>query len=147
MFPLSPKKDTKNVNKVSRCCLHCRKTPEILLFLYKCSKCKSGICCSKACQKKDIQNHLKTCGKIALEKQEKEKTFRNFSISSDNLLKLKQHLKLVELVGHGPVINFYVGGKNFGGFWDTVSIISLISKEWLNKQFHNIRNFLGYENV
>ena len=48
---------------------------------------------------------------MALEKQEKEKTFHNFSISSNTLLKLKQHLKLVELVGHGPVINFYAGGK------------------------------------
>ena len=37
------------------------------------------------------------------------------------------------------MINFCVGGETVEGFWDTESIISLISKEWLNKQFHNMK--------
>ena len=62
-----------------------------------------------------------------------EKTFRNFSIASDTPIKLKQHLKLAKLVGYRPMINFWVNAKNYEGLLDTESVISLISKEWLDK--------------
>ena len=68
-----------------------------------------------------------------------EKTFRNFGISSDTPIKSKQHLKLAKLVGHRPTINFSVNAKNFEGLLDAGSMISLISKKWLNKQFHTMK--------
>ena len=45
-------------------------------------------------------------------------------------------------------INFWVDGKRFNGFLDTGSIISLVSKQRLDKQFHTIKiewleTFLG----
>ena len=127
------KEVTESVNKISRCCLHCRKTQGKVLRICKRGKCKLGTYCSKTYQKKDIQNHLKISENIvALETQEKEKTFRNFSVSSDTPLKPKQHLKLAKLVVHRPMINFWVNRKNFEGLWDTWSTISLISKEWFD---------------
>ena len=36
-------------------------------------------------------------------------------------------------------INFWVDGKRFNGFLDTESIISLVSKQRLDKQFHTIK--------
>ena len=36
-------------------------------------------------------------------------------------------------------INFWVDGKRFNGFLDTGSIIGLVSKQRLDKQFHTIK--------
>ena len=62
--------------------------------------------------------------------------------------KPKQKQKLVKVIGHKPIINFNLNGKNFEGLWDTGSMISLLDIDFLKKEFGDIKiesveNFIG----
>ena len=48
---------TSFVNSDSRCCLFCLKTRNEVEMFYCCRKCKSGIYCSKNCQRKYFKSH------------------------------------------------------------------------------------------
>ena len=57
----------------------------------------------------------------------------------DTPLKPKLHTKITNLVGHRPLIKFIVNDKEFERLWDTSSMISLISRDWLRKQFKDTK--------
>ena len=48
-------------------------------------------------------------------------------------------MKLVELIGHKPMINFTLNDKNFKGLWDTGSMIGLVNVDWLKTGFNDIQ--------
>ena len=59
-----------------------------------------------------------------------------------------KHSKLVKLVGNRPLVNYSLNDKMFEGLWDTGSMISLISKTWLDFEFpkqtvYPIESFIG----
>ena len=48
-------------------------------------------------------------------------------------------MKLVKLIRHKPMINFILIDKNFEGLWNTGSMISLLSLDWLKTEFNDIQ--------
>ena len=47
-------------------------------------------------------------------------------------------LKLIRLVGERPLVNICLNGKVVDGLWDTGSMISLISRDFLEEQFPGV---------
>ena len=48
------------------------------------------------------------------------------------------------------MLNCYLGGKRFELLWDTGSMISMVGRSWVNKNFpdlkiHSVSDFLGDE--
>ena len=48
-------------------------------------------------------------------------------------------MKLVKLIGHKRKINFTLNDKNFERLWDTGSMISLVTLDWLKTEFNGIQ--------
>lgn len=56
-------------------------------------------------------------------------------ISSIKLFSESVNANEVKLVGEKPMLNFSIQGKNFQGLYDTGSMVSLISFDWLKTEF------------
>lgn len=127
-------KPSPNVN--SKCCVYCQKTGT---KLFKCVKCHSGLYCSKICQSKDRMNHRVLCSAInLLETYERDKQFKNFTVSDHEVVTEKQKLKLITLIGHKPTIEFVANNVPCKGLWDTGSMVSVVNAEWLQTNFPDI---------
>ena len=65
----------------------------------------------------------------------RERNFADFGCFYAQALSPHKHSKLVKLVGNRPLVNYSLNDKMFEGLWDTGSMISLISKTWLDFKF------------
>ena len=78
----------------------------------------------------------------------RERNLADFDCSYAQALPPHKHSKLVKLVANRPLVNYSLNDKMFGGLWDTGSMISLISKTWLDFEFpkqsvYPIESFIG----
>ena len=116
---------------------------------FRCSKCLSGRYCSKECQYVDFNLHRDICNYISqLESIEQEKKFKSFNCSFKTPTSEKDRMKLIKLVGRRPLIKFTLNSKEFQGLFDSGSMISLVSKSWLDFEFpdtkiHPVEKFTG----
>ena len=95
--------------------------------------------CSKDCQKAHHAHHSEYCSMIVdlkiieTEKLYKEKSVRQVQVDD----KLKK--KLVKLVGDKPMLSCQLGGKSLSVLWDTGSMVSLVDRKWIRKNFPHSR--------
>lgn len=128
---------TENVNSVSRLCL-CRL--KLVMKLLKCTACKSTLYCSKTCHVSHYSEHKTLCKAIlSLQEIERNKTFQKFDCSFVNSVHNKQHYKLVRIVGHKPLVQFSLEGRNFEGLWDTGSMVSWFDSQFMNRNFPDVK--------
>jgi len=124
-------------HKTSLLCCVCSKEANVL---FNCSKCHSGKYCSKKCQVSQYPEHSIYCESIVkLESIERDKHFNEFTVSESNPVPLKYQRKLVKLVGERPLIKFNLNNESFEGLWDTGSMISLLSADFVNHNFPNVK--------
>ena len=106
--------------------------------------------CSKGCQNAHLGYHAVFCSAIVdLKNMERNKLYGNYTVSQ-NASNYKTKMKLMKLVGEKPILNCYLGGKRFEMLWDIGSMISMVSRSWVNKNFpdlkiHSVSDFLGDE--
>ena len=104
--------------------------------MFHCQKCKTGLYCSKECQAKAYGDHKVLCNAIAdLEKVEQDRKFRDFTVSNKEPIPARLKKSLVKLVGERPLIKCMLNNRHCLGLWDTGSMVSLVSKNWLEKKF------------
>ena len=130
------------------------KTPKNL-FCTNCKKennSKQTISCEK-CMFEDLSNRNYCAAICALEEIEfKKRKKKDISISDPEKLPLKLKLKLIRLVGERPLVNICLNGKVVDGLWDTGSMISLISRDFLEEHFpgveiHSLQEFMKNESL
>ena len=131
---------TSKENPVSkRCCAACGFDGEGVL---RCSHCRSTHYCSIGCQLSHRSHHKVYCGAIAsLEEMEKEKLYRGFSVRQSQV-DFRTKKKLIRLVGEKPVVACILGDKKTDVLWDTGSMVSLVDRKWLAKNFSDWDIFL-----
>ena len=101
----------------------------------RCGHCKATSYCSLGCQMSHRDYHKAYCSAIAsLEKLEKEKLYRNFSVRQCQV-DFRTKKKLVRLVGEKPVLSCNLGAKKTKVLWDTGSMVSLVDRKWLALNF------------
>ena len=101
--------------------------------LLRCSCCKAARYCSKKCQRETWDEHKKICGAIVeLERMQKEERYRNKTVHQ-NQVNRRIQLKMVKLVGSKPKIGCFINGKLTKLLWDTGSMVSLVDREWVEK--------------
>ena len=113
-----------------------------------CEECQCGDYCSRECLKNHV-NHKDYCAAICtLEKLETEKRMKNNICMSDSeKLPFKMKMNLIRLVGERPMVNIFLNNSEVEGLWDTGSMISLISKDFLDEHFpgveiHSVADFI-----
>jgi hypothetical protein len=117
---------------VGRCCAACGFEGEEVM---RCSHCKSTHYCSIGCQLSHRSYHRSYCSAIAsLEKLEKDKLYRGFSVRQCQV-DFRTKKKLMRLVGEKPLVNCNLGDKNSQVLWDTGSMVSLVDRKWLARNF------------
>ena len=117
---------------VKRCCAACGFDGE---GVRRCSHCKSTHYCSIGCQLSHRSHHKVYCAAIAsLEEVEKEKLYRWFSLRQCQV-DFRTKKKLMRLVGEKPVVKCKLGDKEADVLWDTGSMVSLVDRKWLAKNF------------
>ena len=116
--------------KVEACCV-CGSTTEVK----RCGKCKLVSYCSKTCQKSHIEHHSKYCGAIAdLLKLEIENMYKNHTVRQEQIdVKLKK--RMVKLVGKKPMLKCRIDGKVVELLWDTGSMVSIVGRKWVKRNF------------
>ena len=79
-----------------------------------------------------------------LEQIELNKKHKNMSVRG-NQIDTKSKQKIVKLIGHKPMLNCYFNGVRFEALWDTGSMISVVTKTWVNSYFEFLteRRFIG----
>ena len=99
--------------------------------------------CGKYCSKKCLdshENHSQYCSAICvledIEYQKRKK--RDISVSDSEKLPLNMKLTLIKLVGERPLVRISLNGKTVECLWDTGSMISLVSKQFLEDQFPRV---------
>ena len=121
-------------------------------YVIRCQKCSSGLYCSKECVEKNKDEHVKICSSIQIlekiEKNKKIREFKNFEIRNE--LPLKTNRDIIRLVGERPLIEVFLDDVKCKCLWDTGSMISLISKNFLienfpNKKIYSVDEFLENE--
>ena len=122
----------KKTPVVKRCCAACGFEGEGVL---RCSHCKSTHYCSIGCQLSHRSYHKGYCAAIAsLEEVEKDKLYRGFSVRQCQV-DFRTKKKLMRLVGEKPVVTCNLGEKKADVLWDTGSMVSLVDRKWLAKNF------------
>ena len=116
--------------------------------LFPCGKCQCGQYCSQECLKAH-DNHREYCTAIVmLEKVEADKRFREKICTVDSeKLPLKMKSKLIRLVGERPSVNIFLNNSEVEALWDTGSMISLVSKDFLDTNYpgvekHSVADFI-----
>ena len=133
----------ENADAEARKCCVC----ESVTNLKRCSGCKSTWYCSKKCQKSHREYHGVYCSAISqLCQLEINKLFRENTVRQRQV-DTKTQAKIVKLVGEKPILSCRLDGKDFDVLWDTGSMISLVGRQWVQKNFpqkeiHSIRDFL-----
>ena len=131
-------KKVTNVNS-TRLHLSCERDESTVVQLKKCAKFGVGLYFSLKCKETGSKNHKIFCKSILeLESIERNKTFPNFNCSFDSPLLVKNQKKLTKLVGNRPLIKHQLNNKNVESLWDTGTMISLVNKDWLHKEFCSI---------
>ena len=101
----------------------------------RCGGCKLVSYCSKGCQKQHFDYHSKYCMAISdLQELEVKKLYGNYSVREEQL-DFRNKAKIMKLVGEKPMVNCYLDGKNFEMLWDTGSMVSLVDRKWVEKNF------------
>ena len=106
--------------------------------------------CSKECQKSHWEYHAVYCSTIVdLVKCEKEKIYGNRTVRQKQM-DFKTKRKMMKLVGDKPMLNCQLGGKSFEMLWDTGSMISLVDRSWVRRNFpdekiHSVTEFMEDE--
>ena len=133
----------ENADAEARKCCVC----DSVTNLKRCSGCKSTWYCSKKCQKSHREYHGVYCSAISqLCQLEINKLFREYTVRQRQV-DTKTQAKIVKLVGEKPILSCRLDGKDFDVLWDTGSMISLVGRQWVQKNFpqkeiHSIRDFL-----
>ena len=102
-----------------------------------CEFCSSGCYCSDVCAIKHKRDHRQICAAIVeLENFEKKKAIKqNKKSEIGSHLPLKLNREIISLVGERPLINVKLDNVSLKCLWDTGSMVSLISEEFLNNNF------------
>ena len=130
------------VTKEERCCV-CNSDKEVK----RCGGCKATVYCSKQCQKSHRSYHAVYCSAISdLYELEVNKLYRDFSVRQQQV-DVKTQTKLVKLVGEKPMLRCRLDGKVVEMLWDTGSMISLVGRKWVKRNFpqkkiYSVREFL-----
>ena len=118
-------------------------TPEWCCFcgsaenVRRCGQCKAVSYCSKTCQKSHRLHHTVYCSAIkSLEELEKEKLYQGFTVRQYQV-DFRTKKKLLRLVGRKPLLSCVLDGKKAEVLWDTGSMISMVDRVWLDKNFPN----------
>ena len=115
----------------NKCCACGFQGEEVL----RCSHCKSTHYCSIGCQISHRSYHKSYCSAIAsLEQLEKDKLYRGFSVRQCQV-DFRTKKKLIRLVGKKPVVSCNLGAKKAEVLWDTGSMVSLLDRKWLARNF------------
>ena len=61
-------------------------------------------------------------------------------------------MKLIRLVGEWPLVHVFLNNSEVEGLWDTGSMISLISKDFLDEKFpgveiHSVAEFMENDSL
>ena len=131
---------------VEKCCVCGFEGEEVR----RCGHCKATSYCSVGCQMNHHDHHKVYCSMItSLENLEREKLYRGFSVRQCQV-DFRTKKKLVRLVGEKPVVSCNLGAKRTGVtcLWDTGSMVSLVDRKWLLKNYpeagvQSIAEFLG----
>ena len=97
---------------------------------------------------KHYSEHSQFCKAIsALEEIQLSKQ-KEYQVTNKEPIPAKTKHYLVKLVGDRPIIKCFLDNKTCFALWDTGSMISLISKTWLHKNFgnvyiHSLQDFTG----
>ena len=116
----------------------------------RCGRCKATSYCSKDCQKIHSQYHAVYCSSIKeLEKLEKSKLYGDKSVRQSQL-DSRREAKMIKLVGERPMVKCNLDGKDFEVLWDTGSMVSLVSRSWVQdnfpeKKMYTVEKFMGDE--
>ena len=122
-----------NTPTVSKLCCVCGKSGKIM----RCSRCKSANYCSKACQVEHHPHHSVYCSAISdLVKCEVNKLYGNYTVHQEKV-PFKAKRKMIKLVGEKPLLKCMLDEKKFEVLWDTGSMISMVDREWVRKNFPN----------
>ena len=118
----------------------------------RCGKCKLTSYCSGKCQKSHVSYHAAYCSAISdLQKLEKEKLYRDYSVHQKQI-DFRTKKKILKLVGDKPMLTCSLDGEKYEVLWDTGSMISLVDRRWLKKNFPDkkiisVDEFLGNEEL
>lgn len=107
-----------------------------------CAGCKSAVYCSGSCQKKHWDSHKHICKAIQLIEVRKEQTHGvdvNDIKGSVYELSPKSKQKLAKLIGEKCTLNVLLNQTECEVLWDTGAQVSIVSKDWLIKQFPMIQ--------
>ena len=123
-----------------------------LRHVIRCQKCSSGLYCSEVCVEKNKHDHVKMCVAIQtlerIEQNKKISELQNFEIRNE--LSIKTNRDIIRLVGERPLIDVLLDDVKCKCLWDTGSMISLLSKNFLieklpNKKIYSVDEFLENE--
>ena len=116
-------------------CHFCGKEQKASVY-YQCKNCKVSVYCNEHCQVKHLKEHKVLCHALQLlsepisEFEENDVTRENNFVSH---ITPKQRLKLASLVGKRCVIKCYLNGRECQALWDTGAQVSVISKEYIDR--------------
>ena len=113
----------------------------------KCQLCSSGFYCSDRCVETHRADHEKLCVCIqTLEEIEVAKVYRDLKRMEAG--RPQRSTKIIRLVGERPLVDVRLEGTEVKCLWDTGSMVSIISKRfleenWPDRKLHSVREFLG----
>ena len=128
------------------CCV-CGSTEDVK----RCGGCKTALYCSKFCQTSHHEYHKQYCCHIPeLVKIETDKLYARCVKQSvrQSQFDMSTKRKMVKLVGEKPMVDCFYGGKSVHVLWDTGSMVSMVDRHWLQKNFpdekiYSVEEFLG----
>ena len=122
-----------NLSKINVCCVVCGSEKDLKC----CSNCLTTKYCSKACQTSHWKHHSVWCSAISdLEKLEKEKKYKGKTVRQCQVDD-KLRRRVLKLVGNKPNIRCVMDGKAVTLLWDTGSMVSIVDRQWLGKNFQD----------
>ena len=118
-------------------CTNCgKKVMESLIM--QCSKCKTSKYCSKTCQISHWRDHKTICYAIEQAESYFENTYQPKTMFASHL-RPEVHQKLVNLVGEKCLISCKVNSVKCKALWDTGAQVSMVSKDWLNRNMPDLK--------
>ena len=139
----------ENVSRLNICCVcksHVNK-------LKQCSDCKSSKYCSKRCQNKHFKKHKEICRAIVeLNRIQAERVLGHDYTVTEPSLEPSYVQNLIRLIGSKPLISCKLDIHSQIALWDTGSMVSMVSRDWLDKQLPNaevckLEQFMGNEKL
>ena len=114
----------------------------------RCGCCKLTRYCSVECQKSHRPEHEKYCEYIPeLIKIEIDKLYGKQKVQQMQH-DMKVRRKILKLVGVKPMLQCFYNGRSVDVLWDTGSMVSIVDKRWLDKNFpdqkiFSVEEFIG----